>query len=228
MAPVISTLLFLLVFSVAFGDLRPEVNGVPFTQFLVPGLIMMGILNNAFTNSASSLIISKVQGNSVDFLMPPLSAAELCLAFIGGAGTRGIVVGVATALCIIPFMHIPVSQPLAALWFALMAALMMGMVGVLAGIYAKRFDHLATVQNFVLLPLTFLSGTFYSVKVLPEIFQTLSAFNPFFYLIDGFRFGFTGVADGNIMLGSVYVVAINFVLAIACYAIIRSGWRLKT
>jgi len=228
MAPVVSTLLFLLVFTLAFGDLRPAVNGVAFNQFLAPGLIMMGILNNAFANTASSLIISKVQGNAVDFLMPPLSAAELSIAFIGGAATRGLVVGGVTILCIWPFMSFTIAHPVVAFWFALNAALMMGMVGLLAGIYAQRFDHLAAVQNFVLLPLTFLSGTFYSVKILPQIFQNLSAANPFFYLIDGFRYGFTGMADGSITRGVIFVGLINLVLAVACYAILRSGWRLKT
>ncbi len=228
LAPVVSTLLFLLVFSVAFGDLRPSVNGVAFTQFLAPGLIMMSILNNAFANTASSLIIAKVQGNLVDFLMPPLSAGELFIAFIGGAATRGIVVGAVTALCIWPFMNLSIAQPLAVIWFTLHSAMMMGMMGLLAGLYARRFDHLAAVQNFVLLPLTFLSGTFYSVKVLPPLFQSLSAFNPFFYLIDGFRFGFTGIADGPVLLGGTVVAVLNIVLAIVCYALLRSGWRLKT
>ncbi len=228
LAPVISTLLFLLVFTLAFGDLRPAVGGVAFTQFLAPGLIMMGILNNAFANSSSSLIVSKVQGNAVDFLMPPLSAAELSIAFISGAATRGLFVGAVSVLCILPFISLSIAHPLTAFWFALNAALMMGMVGLLAGIYAQRFDHLSAVQNFVLLPLTFLSGTFYSVKILPEIFQTLSAVNPFFYLIDGFRYGFTGVADGPILHGVIFTGIINIGLGIACFMVLQSGWRLKT
>ena len=228
LAPVGSSLLFLLVFTLAFGGVRPAVNGVSFTHFLIPGLVMMGILNNAFANSASSLIISKVQGNAVDFLMPPLSAAELCIAFIGGAATRGLVVGLVTMAFVWPFEHFALAHPLAALWFALQASLMMGMVGLLAGIYAQRFDHLAAVQNFVLLPLTFLSGTFYSVKILPLAFQKLSAVNPFFYLIDGFRYGFTGVSDGPVLFGSLFALAINLVLVTTCYAVLRSGWRLKT
>ncbi|PHS23289.1 MAG: multidrug ABC transporter permease [Robiginitomaculum sp.] len=228
LAPVISTLLFLLVFTLAFGDLRPAINGIAFTQFLVPGLVMMAILNNSFANSSSSLIVSKVQGNAVDFLMPPLSAAELAIAFIAGAATRGIVVGTVGVLCIFPFMPLTLAHPFVAMFYGLNAAMMMGMVGLMAGIYAQRFDHLSAVQNFVLLPLTFLSGTFYSVKILPPVFQHLSAFNPFFYLIDGFRYGFTGVADGSIIRGVIFVGAINLVLALASYAMLRSGWRLKT
>ncbi len=228
LAPVVSTLLFLLVFTLAFGGVRPAVGGVPYTHFLAPGLVMMGILNNAFANSASSLIISKVQGNAVDFLMPPLSAAELALAFIGGAATRGLVVGLTTMAVIWPFMHMHIAHLAPVLWFALQAALMMGMVGLLAGLYAQRFDHLAAVQNFVLLPLTFLSGTFYSVKILPVIFQKLSAINPFFYLIDGFRYGFTGFADGPVLFGALFTLAINLVLATVCYLVLRSGWHLKT
>jgi ABC-2 type transport system permease protein len=228
LAPVVSTLLFLLVFTLAFGDLRPAVNGIAFTQFLVPGLVMMAILNNSFANSSSSLIVSKVQGNAVDFLMPPISAAELSIAFIGGAATRGLVVGAVTILCMLPFLDLSIAHPLVAFWFALNAAMMMGMVGLMAGIYAQRFDHLSAVQNFVLLPLTFLSGTFYSVKILPPIFQQLSTFNPFFYLIDGFRYGFTGVADGSTVRGVIFVGIINIILALSSYAMLRSGWRLKT
>ena len=228
LAPVMSSLLFLLVFTLAFGTVRPAVNGVDYTHFLIPGLVMMGILNNAFANSASSLIIAKVQGNAVDFLMPPLSAAELAIAFIGGAASRGMVVGGFSLLFVMPFVHISIAHPFAALWFSLNAALMMGMVGLLAGIYAQRFDHLAAVQNFVLLPLTFLSGTFYSIRILPHSFQLLSAANPFFYLIDGFRYGFTGVSDGPVLVGAGFVLAINLVLGLASFIILHTGWRLKT
>ncbi|VAV89905.1 Efflux ABC transporter, permease protein [hydrothermal vent metagenome] len=228
LAPALSSLMFLLIFKFAFGAARPTMQGVSFSQFLVPGLIMMGMLNQAFANTASSLIIAKVQGNVVDFLMPPLSALELFLGFVGGAVMRGLIVGLVTALSMMLLVDFHIIHIWAVLWFALQAVLMMGMIGLLAGVAAGRFDHLAAIQNFVLLPLTMLSGTFYSIKVLPESFQQFSLFNPFFYLIDGFRYGFTGVSDGSIANGIWFVLTINLILAVACYIMLRSGWRLKT
>lgn len=227
-APVVSALLFLLIFKYAFGTARPAVHGIPYIQFLAPGLIMMGILNQAFANSASSMIISKVQGNAVDFLMPPLGAVEHFLAFTGGAAMRGIVVGLLTGLVMIPFAKLHVAHLGALIWFGMGAALMMGMIGLLAGISAHRFDHLAAVQNFLLLPLTMLSGTFYSIRVLPETFQHLSMLNPFFYLIDGFRYGFTGVSDSHPMTGAIYILVLDLALAVISFAVLRSGWRLKS
>ncbi|MBL4595731.1 MAG: ABC transporter permease [Robiginitomaculum sp.] len=228
LAPVISSLMFLVIFKYAFGGLRPSVHGIEYVQFLVPGLIMLGMLNQAFANTASSLIIAKVQGNLVDLLMPPLSAFELCAAFVGGAATRGLVVGLATGLCMAFMAPIIVVHLWAILWFGLHAVLMMGMLGLLAGIASDRFDHMAAIQNFLLLPLTMLSGTFYSIHVLPEHFVRLSHFNPFFYLIDGFRYGFTGVNDSNITTGAISVLVLNIVLAALCFIALRSGWRLKS
>jgi len=228
MAPVATTLLYMMVFSLAIGVTREAPGGLPFTVFLAHGLIMMGLLNNAFANSSSSLIVAKVQGNTVDFLMPPLSAGELAAAFIGGAITRGVLVAAASAVVIVPFASLPVSHPWAILFFGIGAAAMLGMAGVIAGVWAEKFDHLAVITNFIIMPLTFLSGTFYSISILPEPFQTISHVNPFFYLIDGFRYGFIGQADGNIAIGVAITLGINAALLIACYLVLRSGWRLKT
>lgn len=228
LAPAVTTWLFIIVFSLAFGRNRPAVEGVPFVEFLAPGLILMSILNNAFANSSSSILVSKVQGNTVDYLMPPLSAGELAAAFIAGAATRGIMVGAVTAAAMLPFIDLVPDVPWAALYFGLGAALMLGMVGVIGGVWAEKFDHMSAVTNFIIMPLTFLSGTFYSVSILPEPFQTLSHWNPFFYMIDGFRYGFTGHADGNVAIGVAVVAGINLVLLVACYLVLRSGWRLKT
>jgi len=228
MAPVATTLLYMMVFSLAIGATREAPGGLPFTVFLAPGLIMMGLLNNAFANSSSSLIVAKVQGNTVDFLMPPLSAGELAAAFIGGAITRGVLVAAASAIVIVPFASLPVSHPWAVLFFGIGAAAMLGMAGVIAGVWAEKFDHLAVITNFIIMPLTFLSGTFYSISILPEPFQTISHVNPFFYLIDGFRYGFIGHADGNIAIGVAITLGINAALLVACYLVLRSGWRLKT
>lgn len=227
-APVATTLLYMTVFTVAIGSRRGDVNGIPFIEFLAPGLILMTLLNNAFANSGSSILVSKVQGNSVDFLMPPLSAAELATGFIAGAMTRGVLVAAVTAATLIPFMNIMPQHWWAVLYYGLMASAMLGMVGVIGGLWAEKFDHMAAVTNFVITPLTFLSGTFYSVSALPEPIATISHFNPFFYMIDGFRYGFTGHADGSLAAGVVLVLAINIALAAASYLLLRAGWRLKS
>lgn len=227
-APVATTLLYMVVFSLAIGVTREAPGGLPFVVFLGPGLIMMGLLNNAFANSSSSLIVAKVQGNTVDFLMPPLSAGELAAAFIGGAITRGVLVAAASAAVIVPFASLPVAHLWAIVFFGVGAAAMLGMAGVIAGVWAEKFDHLAVITNFIIMPLTFLSGTFYSISILPEPFQTISHVNPFFYLIDGFRYGFIGYADGNIAIGVAVTLVINAVLLVACYGVLRSGWRLRT
>lgn len=227
-SPVVTVLLYMLVFVVATKGARPGAAGVPFPQFVAPGLIMMSILNNAFANSSSSLIQAKIMGTSPDFLTPPLSAFELCAGFSLGAATRGIVVGLVTAVAAWPFSRFGIFNIFAVLYFSVMASLMMGLVGVLTGLWAEKFDHLATVTNFVVMPLTFISGTFYSTRALPEPFQSITHFNPVFYLIDGFRYGFIGHADSNLLIGALYTAGLTVALALGCWAIFRSGWRLKT
>lgn len=228
LAPVATTLLFMTVFALAIGSSRPDVAGVPFASFLAPGLIMMGLINNAFANSSSSLIVAKVQGNTVDFLMPPLSPAELAAAFIAGAMTRGILVALATAIAIIPFIEMSYAHPWAILFYGLGTASILSMVGLIAGIWAEKFDHLAVITNFIIMPAAFLSGTFYSISILPEPFSTISHFNPVFYMIDGFRYGFIGLSDGNLAIGIMIVLALNLMLLTASYLLLRSGWRLKS
>lgn len=231
-APVISTLLFLIVFTQAFGASRPAIDGAPFIEFLAPGLIMMAVLTNAFTNSSSSLIISKVQGSIVDVLMPPLSAAELAIAFIAGAATRGVMVGCITAATCAGFMAVSgapmhIENLFAIAYYALAAAFIFAMLGVIGGIWAEKFDQLAAVTNFVITPLTFLSGTFYSVDRLPEPFRSISHFNPVYYLIDGFRSGFTGVAESNIAAGVGLTMGLMMMLGGACYWLLRAGYKIK-
>lgn len=228
LAPVATTLLYMIVFSLAIGSRRGEVMGVDFTAFVAPGLIMLGMLNNSFANSSSSLIVAKVQGNTVDFLMPPLSPGELAAAFIGGAVTRGVIVGAATALAVAPFVDVSISHLWAMLYFGLSAAAMMSMIGLIAGLWAEKFDHLAVITNFIIMPLAFLSGTFYSVEILPEPFYTISHVNPVFFMIDGFRYGFIGAHDSPLLIGGLVVLAINAALLIASYLLLRSGWRLKS
>ena len=227
-APAITTLLFMAVFALALGRAVAEVGGVPFLVFLAPGLVMMAMLQNAFANSSSSLIIAKVQGNIVDLLMPPRAPLELLAGLALGAATRGLVVGAFVLVVMQAFVALPPVAPLAALYFAFAAALLLGLAGVFVGLWSEKFDHLAAVTNFLIMPLTFLSGTFYLVDALPEPFHTLSHWNPFFYLIDGFRYGFLGQADGSLLIGVIVTFALNVVLAVAGWALFHTGYRLKS
>lgn len=227
-APVVTTLLYMMVFVVALKGARPPLHGTPFAEFVAPGLIMMAILQNAFANASSSLIQAKIMGTATDFLTPPLSPLELTIGFTLGAATRGVAVGLVTAICVMPFARLGLANIALIVWFGLIASLLMGMVGVLAGLWSEKFDHLSAVQNFVVMPMTFLSGTFYLIDSLPEPFASISKFNPFFYLIDGFRAGFIGHAEGGLMVGVVMSAVLTVVLGAACWLVFRSGWRLKS
>ena len=229
-APAITTLLFLVIFSVSLGGIRPAVMGVPFADFIAPGLIMMGMMQNAFANSSFSLLVGKIQGTIVDYLMPPLSVGELLVAMVGGAMTRAVCVGLAVwgAMVIWPGVHVGVQHLWAILWFGVLGSAMLALLGVLTSIWAEKFDHAAAVSNFVVAPLSLLSGTFYSVDRLSPTFAAISHANPFFYAISGFRYGFIGVADSPVMLGSMVLLAINIVLGVLCYLLLRSGWKLKS
>ncbi|MEX0837920.1 MAG: ABC transporter permease [Parvibaculum sp.] len=226
-APVITTLLYLAIFALAIGKFRPDVHGVPFVEFLAPGLIMMTMIQNAFANTSSSLLISKIQGNIVDLLMPPLSPMEQTIGIALAGVTRGLVCGGATALAMLPFVELGLAHLWALLFFATGASLMLSLFGILGGIWSEKFDHLQAVTNFVLLPLTFLSGTFYSVTQLPDFAHSITLWNPVFYLIDGFRYGITGHADGALETGVALVIGINLALWIICHMLFRTGFRLK-
>ena len=226
LAPVISNLLYMTVFVLAFSALRPDPKA--FMAFLAPGLVMLGILNNAAANSGSSIMTGKMMGSITDVLMPPLSYFELALGWIGGAATRGILVAIVTSIALSFFAPMVPQHIWAVLFFGISAAIMMGMVGVLSGVWAEKFDQLAVVNQFIILPLSFLSGTFYSIDVLPATFQKLIMFNPLFYLIDGFRYGFTGNSDGPIMTGVIVISILNIILFTAVLKILKSGWRIKS
>jgi len=227
LAPMATAALFMLVFTVAFGRGRSAVEGFDFATFIAPGLVMMSVIQNAFANTSSSIMISKVQGNIVDTLMPPLSAGELTLGYAAGGATRGLFVAVTVALLIFPFTEARLAQPVWALAFALMGGLMLSLIGVAAGIVADKFDHMAAITNFIVTPLSFLSGTFYSIHVLPEPFWTISHLNPFFYLIDGFRYGALGASDASPWLALAVSVAVNTALWAFCWRMFRSGYKLK-
>ena len=226
-APVVTTLLFLAVFALAIGRDRAGIGGVSYIEFLAPGLIMMAILQNAFANTSSSIVIAKVQGNIVDTLMPPLSAHELTFGIAMGGATRGIVVGVVVALAMAVVVDLHLSHWFFIVFHGVAASVMLSLLGTIGGIWSEKFDHIAAVTNFVVTPLSFLSGTFYSVERLPELFQTLAHFNPFFYVIDGFRYGFIGHADMPVTLGLVVVIATDVFLWFVCYRMFATGYRLK-
>jgi len=226
-APVITTLLFYTVFALAFGGVARQVGGVPFLQFLAPGLIMMTMVQNSFANTSSSIMISKIQGNIIDILMPPLSDMEIYIGFIVGAVVRGLVVGAVTGVVVSFFVPITVTSWFFVVSYAVLGTMMLGSLGLAAGIWSEKFDHIAAVTNFIVTPLTFLSGTFYSIDSLPEMWRGLASYNPFFYMIDGFRAGFIGQSDGDPVLGIYVLVFINVVLGISIYLMLRAGYKIK-
>ncbi len=234
-APAVTTLLFLVIFTVALGRGGRSVLGVPFADFVAPGLIMMGMMQNAFANSSFSLLAGKLQGTIVDLLMPPLSEAELMIGIVAAAMTRAVMVGgaVALAMALWPGVSLHAAHPWAIVWFGLMGALMLSLMGLITSMWADKFDHAAAITNFVVAPLSLLSGTFYVIHDLAPAFQTISRANPFFYMISGFRFGFLGESDlGNTNQAVLAAVAItgvlNLALAIVAYRLLRKGWKLKS
>jgi ABC-2 type transport system permease protein len=226
-APVVTTLMFLLIFSLALGRSGRVIEGLPFLEFLAPGLVMMAVIQNAFANTSASILIGKIQGNIVDILMPPLRPGELMFGIVAGGVTRGLLVAVVVTLAMLPAVGVGLAHPLLVLYYALSGSLMLALLGLLAGIWAERFDQMATVTNFVVTPLSFLSGTFYSIAQLPGPFLVAAYLNPFFYLIDGLRFGFTGHADGPILIGAIAVAAVNLGLWLLAHALLARGYRLK-
>lgn len=225
--PIVTTLLFLAVFALALGRAAVGVGGVPFLEFLVPGLVMMAIAQNAFANTSSSIVISKVQGNIVDTLMPPLTAGELTVGIVMGGATRGIVVGLAVSIVMAFFVTFHIHAPLYIIAHAIGASVMLSLLGVIGGIWSDKFDHIAAVTNFIITPLSFLSGTFYSITRLPESFQIIAQLNPFFYMIDGFRYGFIGHADASLSVGLWVVFIVNVGLWAICYRMFKRGYKLK-
>jgi ABC-2 type transport system permease protein len=226
-APVVTTLLFLAIFTLALGRAAAPVGGVPFPEFLAPGLIMMAMAQNAFANTSSSILISKVQGNIVDVLMPPLSPGELNFGFAAGGVVRGLVVGAVTALAMAVFVPLHIHAIGFVLFHAVAASLMLSLLGIIGGIWSEKFDHIAAVTNFVVTPLAFLSGTFYSVERLPGLWHAIAHLNPFFYMIDGFRYGFIGHADGPLAAGIAVMLGVNAVLWAACQRMFATGYKLK-
>lgn len=226
-APMITTVLFFIILTVALGRDDAMMGDLPFALFIVPGLMMMTIVQNAFANSSSSLILQKIQGVIVDLLMPPLSAGEIMWAITLGGVTRGFLVGISVAIAMYLCHPFVVHHFGLALLYILLASSMMALLGLISGVCSQSFDQLAAITNYFITPMSFLSGTFYSISLLPEIWQIISHLNPFYYMIDGFRYAITGYSDSSINLGIAVLVGCNVALAIATHRLIASGYKLK-
>ncbi len=228
-APVITTLLFLAIMTLAMGSNAGRmVESVPFNQFIAPGLIMMAIVQNAFANTSSSLMLAKIQGVIIDILMPPLTGSEIVFSLVTGGVVRGLLVGVTVMTAVYCFVPFTLFHAGIGLFYVLSASVMLALLGILTGIWSQSFDQLSAITNYIITPLAFLSGTFYSIKQLPHFFYRICHFNPFFYMIDGFRYALIGYTDGAVGLGMAVLTATNIVLWAVTAYLFKKGYRLKT
>ena len=227
-SPLISSLLFLLVLSLSIGADRGDILGVPFITFLAPGLISMQVIQQSFSHSSSSFMIGKIQGNIVDLLYAPLSATEVTISVALAAVTRSVMIAVVSIIVFKLIIDIEIKNYLLLVIFTLLSSFILGNIGIIAGLWAEKFDHMATVTNFVIVPLSFLSGTFYSIDRLPEFLQIVSKANPFFYMIDGFRYSFIGQADGSITIGLAYLTILSVVSWFITYLLYKNGYKIKS
>ena len=227
-APVITALLFLAIFNLAFSGEGRSTGNVPFIQFLVPGLTLMAVMTAAFANASFSVMFEKIVSTIIDTLMPPMSPGELTAGYVLSSTTRGLLVGITVLIGMAIFTTVQIHSWFFILFHAIAAALLMSVLGLVVAIWAEKIDHVASINNFVILPLTFLSGTFYSTEHLPKIFQTIAHFNPFFYVIDGFRYGFLGHHDGNLTTGIVLLTALIAFFWLTCVKLFASGYKLKS
>ena len=227
LAPLVTAGLFMVIFSIAIGQRRGEVMGVDFTTFIAPGILMMTVIQNAFANTSSSIVISKVQGNIVDTLMPPISPGEMVIGYMAGGIGRGLFVAVAVAAGLFVFLGLVPVHPAWAIVFTFLGAAFLSGLGIIAGVFANKFDQMAAITNFIVTPLAFLSGTFYSVQALPPLLNAITHYNPIFYIIDGVRFGMIGVSDSSPWLGLAVGTGATLAIALLAWAMFRRGYRLK-
>ena len=227
-SPIVTSLLFLLVLSLAIGFDRGEVLGFPFITFLAPGLIAMQVIQQAFSHSSSSIMIGKIQGNIVDILYAPLTAGEITLALNLAACTRSIVIALVSIIVFSLIVELEIRNFLLILIYTFLGSFILSSVGIIIGLWAEKFDHMASATNFIIVPLSFLSGTFYSIDRLPDVLKNLSQWNPFFYIIDGFRSGFLGVADGSIKFGLIYLIILSFLTWLVAYILFKKGYKIKS
>tara|TARA_A100001011_G_scaffold391986_1_gene478605 strand:- start:2060 stop:2872 length:813 start_codon:yes stop_codon:yes gene_type:complete len=228
LSPIISSLLFLLVLSVAFGNVRSDMLGFPFVVFLAPGLIAMQVIQQSFSHSSSSFMIGKMQGNIVDILYAPLSAAEVISAIALAATTRSFMIGAFSILIFYLLVDIEIKNFYTLIFFTFISSFILGLIGIITGLWAEKFDHMATITNFIIVPLSFLSGTFYTIDNLPGFLQTISKCNPFFYMIDGFRYSFLEKSDGSIFVGSIYLTVLAIMLWFLSYLLYKKGYKIKS
>ena len=226
--PIVTAILFLLVISLAIGNERSDVLGVSFIEFLAPGLIAMQVIQQAFSHSSSSLLMGKIMGNIVDLIGAPLSSGEVSLSIILASITRGVLISVISIIVFSFFIEIEIKNYLIFLTYLFLNGFIMGAAGFIAGLWADKFDHMATATNFIIVPLSFLSGTFYSIDKLPEILSTLSYYNPFFHMIDGFRYSFINNMDGSISFGLIYLSIIAVIIWFIAYLLYKKGYKIKT
>ncbi|WP_323796919.1 ABC transporter permease [Nisaea sp.] len=227
-APVVTSLLFLAIFTLALQRSIDIGGGISYSEFLAPGLVVMAMMQNAFANTSSSIMISKVQGNIVDVLMPPLGPGELLAAFALGGVTRGLIVGVSTVVTMSLAVGFHAAHWPVAIFFAVSASLALALIGIAAGMWAEKFDHLSSVTNFVIQPLAFLSGTFYSIDRLPGIWNQIAHLNPFFYMIDGVRYGLIGWSDSDPLIGAAVLTGMNAALMGLCYLLLKRGYKIRS
>ena len=228
LSPIVSSLLFLSVLSLALGNNRTDVLGYSFVSFLAPGLIAMSVITQSFSHSVSSLMIGKIQGNIVDMLYAPLSALEVSMAIILAALTRSFLIALISVTFFSFIVEMPINNIFYIFIFGFLSAFILGSLGFITGLWAEKFDHTATVTNFVITPLSFLSGVFYSIDKLPNFFQTISHLNPFFYMIDGFRYGFLGTSDGSIFIGLTYLIILSFTIWYIAFYLYEKGYKIKS
>ena len=228
LAPMVTAGLFLMIFNIAIGPRRGDVMGLPFVVFLAPGITMMTVIQNAFANTTSSIMTAKVQGNIVDTLMPPLSAGELVAGYLAGAVVRGMCLAVGLWLGMFLILGIGLAHPLYALAFAFLGSAMLGAIGIIAAIHAQKYDQMSAITNFIITPLAFLSGSFYSIEALPDLIRQLTLWNPIFYLIDGFRFAVIDVSDGTPLVGLLVCTLSTLTLSVIAWAMFHTGYRLKS
>ena len=218
----------MLVLSLAIGNERGEVLGFPFITFLAPGLIAMQVIQQAFSHSSSSLMIGKIQGNIVDVLYAPLSASEITLATNLAACTRSLIIGLVSIIVFSFIVELPFYSFFHIFIFTLLGSFILSSIGIIIGLWAEKFDHMASATNFIIVPLSFLSGTFYSIDRLPSILKNISELNPFFYIIDGFRYGFLGTSDGSILFGILYLIILSFATWLIAYILFKKGYKIKS
>ena len=227
-SPLVTSLLFLLVLSLAIGNERGEVLGYPFITFLAPGLIAMQVIQQGFSHSSSSLIIGKIQGNLVDILYAPLTALEITLAINLAACTRSLMIASVSIIVFSFLIDLEFYNFFYIFGFTFLGSFILSSLGIIIGLWAEKFDHLASATNFIIVPLSFLSGTFYSIERLPDILKRVSEINPFFYIIDGFRYGFLGTSDGSIKFGLFYLVVLTFFIWFVSFMLFKKGYKIKS